>query len=86
MMVSSVSPLSRMVVGVFELFGVQRRVEQQPAHADDGIHRRADLVAHRRQEAALGFVGGFGLGAGLLRFLEHLRVLDGDHRLVGEGL
>ena len=64
----------------------QRRVQQQPAHADHRVHRRADLVAHRRQEGALGFVGGFGLGAGLLRLLEHLRVLDRDHRLVGEGL
>jgi hypothetical protein len=33
---------------------------QQVGEADDGIHRRADLVAHVGQEGALGLVGGFG--------------------------
>ena len=86
MMVSSASPLSRMVRGVVALLVVERRVEQQPAHADHRVHRRADLVAHRRQERALGLVGGLGRGAGFLRLLEQPRVLDRDHRLVGEGL
>ena len=54
-------------LGELALLVVERRVEQQAAHADDGVHRRADLVAHRRQEGALGLVGGFGRGAGLLR-------------------
>ena len=52
---------------VVALLVVERRVEQQPAHADDRVHRRADLVAHGRQEGALGFVGGLGRGAGFLR-------------------
>ena len=70
MMVSSVSPDSRMVRDVVVLLGVELGVEQQSAHADYGIHRRADLVAHRRQERALGLVGGLGGGARLLRLLE----------------
>ena len=41
--------------------------EQQAAHADHAVHRRADLVAHRREEAALGLVGGLGLLARVLR-------------------
>ena len=52
--------------GEVALLVVQRCVQQQPAHADDGVHRRADLVAHCRQEGALGFVGRFGLGAGFV--------------------
>ena len=43
-------------LGVLLLLGVERRVEQQPAHPDDRVHRRPDLVAHRREERALGLV------------------------------
>ena len=86
MMVSSASPRVADGAGVVALLVVEWRVEQQPAHADDRVHRRADLVAHRGQERALGFVGGFGRGAGFLGLLEQARVLDRDHRLVGEGL
>ncbi len=32
-------------------------------HAEDGVHRRADFVAHVGEEGALGPVGGFGGGA-----------------------
>ena len=86
MIVSSASPLSRMVAAKSRCSSVERRVEQQAAHADDGVHRRADLVAHGRQERALGLVGALGRGARFLRLLEQPRVLDRDHRLVGEGL
>ena len=86
MIVSSASPLSRMVPAKSRCSGVQRRVEQQAAHADHGVHRRADLVAHRRQECALGLVGGLGLRARLLGFLEQAHVLDGDLGLVDEGV
>ena len=72
--------------GEVALLVVERRVEQQAAHADHGVHRRADLVAHRRQERALRLVGGLGGGARFLRLLEQARVLDRDHGLVGEGL
>ncbi len=34
-------------------------------HPDDGVHRRANLVAHVGQEIALGPVGGFGRFFGL---------------------
>ena len=51
---------------VVELLGVELGVEQEAAHADHGVHRRADLVAHRGEERALGLVGRFGRGAGLL--------------------
>jgi hypothetical protein len=33
---------------------------EQLHHAEDGVHRRADFVAHRGQEGALGAVGRFG--------------------------
>ncbi len=41
---------------------------QQLGHAQDAVHRRADLVAHRGQELALGAAGRLGLVAGLEGF------------------
>ena len=67
MIVSSASPLIADRLGEVALLGVERRVEQQAGHADDGVHRRADLVAHVRQERALGLVGRLGRGARFLR-------------------
>ena len=64
---------------------VELRIQQHAAHPDHAIHRRADLVAHRRQEAALRFVGGLGGGARLLGLVEKPRILNGNHGLVGEG-
>ena len=49
--------------GVVALLVVERRVEQQPAHADHRVHRRADLVAHRGEERALRLVRRLGLRA-----------------------
>ena len=69
---------------VVVLLVVERRVEQEPAHADHRVHRRADLVAHRREERALRLVGGLGLRARLPRFVEQPRVLDGDGGLQRE--
>ena len=40
------------------LLASQRGVTQQVRHADDGVERRAHLVAHHRDEAALRLVGG----------------------------
>jgi hypothetical protein len=37
---------------VAALLRVERRVAQQPAHADDPVHRLANLVAHHREESA----------------------------------
>ena len=51
---------------VVALLGVELGVEQQLGHADDAVHRRADLVAHVGEELALDAIGllGFQLGAG----------------------
>ena len=46
---------------------VKRRAFEQGRHADDRVHRRADFVAHVRQELALGQVGRFGLVLGFLQ-------------------
>ena len=53
MMVSSASPELAHRLRVLALLRRQRRVEQQPRHADHPVHRRPDLVAHRGQELAL---------------------------------
>ena len=41
-------------------------------HAEDGVHRRADLVAHVGEEGALGQVGGFGLEGSHLELIVQL--------------
>ncbi len=46
--------------GVFALFAGQRCIQQQFGHSDDAVQRRANLVAHIRQESAFHFVGVFG--------------------------
>ena len=54
MMVSSASPELRTVSSVVALLGGRgRRLEQQLGHADDAVHRRADLVAHVGEEVRL---------------------------------
>ncbi len=63
---------------VVALLVVERRVEQKAAHADHRVHRRADLVAHRREERALRLVGGLGLRARFLRLGEEPRVAQRD--------
>ena len=56
--VSSDSPLVRTISAYSRCSVVRPRVQQQAGHADDAVHRRADLVAHVGQELALGHVGG----------------------------
>ena len=51
-------------LGISHLFRRQRRIQQQPAHADNAVERGADFVAGHREEARLGAVGGVGLVAG----------------------
>ena len=51
--------------GIGHLLRRQRRIHQQPAHADDAVERRADLVAGHRQEPRLGAARRVGLVAGL---------------------
>ena len=53
MMVSSESALALDRLGEIALLRRQVGVEQQPGHADDAVHRRADFVAHVRQEFRL---------------------------------
>ena len=70
---------------IVALLDVELGIEQEPAHADDRVHRRAYLVAHGCEERAFRLVGGFGQRARLLGLFEQASVLDRDHRLVGEG-
>ena len=58
---------------------------QHLGDADDGVERRAQLVAHAGEELRLVLAGDFELSALLLDFGEQPRVLDRDHRLGGEG-
>ncbi|MFN8644884.1 MAG: hypothetical protein U0802_25645, partial [Candidatus Binatia bacterium] len=62
------------------------RPRQQAAHADHGVHRRADRVAHRRQDRALGSVRVLGEARLLLELLEQAGVGYRDGRLIREGL
>ena len=80
MIASSASPLDDDRRRVLPLLVVQVRAEQQPAHADDRVHRRADLVAHRRQERALRLVRRVGAPPRLLQ-LAHV-VVDPVEALV----
>ena len=63
---------------ILALLVLQRRLRQQAGEADDGVERRADLMAHGRQEGRLGLVGlAGGLGeqghlVGLLPQLQRL--------------
>ena len=46
-------------------------IERELGHADDAVHRRANLVAHVREEITLGLVRALGLVFGRLAF-DHL--------------
>ena len=45
---------------VVALLGRELGPQRQFGHADDGVHRRANLVAHVGEKLALGFRGFFG--------------------------
>ena len=60
-------------------------VEDQLGIAEDGIERRAQLVAHIGEELRLVLARLRELPALVLDFVEQPHVLDRDHRLVGEG-
>ena len=58
---------------------------QHLADPDDGIERRAQLMAHIGEKLRL-VLACFGeLAALVLDFVEQPHVLDRDHRLIGEG-
>ena len=61
-------------------------VEDQLGVAENGVERRAQLVAHIGQELRLVPARHFELPALVLDLVEQPRVLDRQHRLRGEGL
>ena len=64
MMFSRASPASDRCPDEVALFVVEPGLEQQAGHADHAVHRRADLVAHVRQELVLGARGVLGPSLG----------------------
>ena len=63
-----------------------RRVgDHHLGQADDGVERRAQLVAHAREELRLVLARLRELPVLVLNFVEQTHVFNGDHRLVGEG-
>ena len=64
MIVSSASAEVRIVSAKSRCSASSGDLEHEPAHPDDGVHRRPDLVAHRGQERALRLVRGVRLAAG----------------------
>ncbi len=60
------------------------RFERQFEHADQGIHRRADFMAHGRQERGLGAVGIVGGVLGLLQLAKQLLALADLPALPGD--
>src|SRR5262249_2207556 len=63
-----------------------RRVfDHHLGQSDDGVERRAQLVAHAGDELRLVLARLLQLTVLVLDFVEQPHVLDGDHRLVSEG-
>ena len=60
-------------------------VDDQLGIAENGVERRAQLVAHIGEELRLVLARFLELAALVLDFLEQPHILDGDHGLVGEG-
>ena len=92
MMRSSASADSRMTLRAFRLLGVEAGLFEQFDHAEHAVHRRADFVAHHREEFGLrlgrafgGVLGGLQIERAGTQFLEEPDVFDGDHRLIGKG-
>ena len=61
-------------------------VRHQFGVAENGVERRAQLVAHVGKELRLVLARDFKLAALVLDFVEQAHILDGDHRLIGERL
>ncbi len=53
---------------IFALLGIEAAAAQKLGEPEDAVDRRADFVAHRRQERRLGAVGAFRLLAGAAMF------------------
>src|SRR5215831_5871189 len=80
---SAVHALQRLL----RLFRAEARrvAEHHLGQPDDGIERRAQLVAHAGDELRLVLARLCQLAARVLDFLEQPHVLDGDHGLIGKG-
>ena len=72
-------------LGVLALLRVELARQQQPVHAQHGVERGADLVAHGGQEARLGLAGrlGGGFGARQLALGRSDVAVDADDAVVG---
>src|SRR5215470_7722855 len=60
-------------------------IRHQFGIAQDGVERRAQLVAHIGEELRLVLAGLFKLAALFLDFVKQPHILDRDRGLVGEG-
>ena len=58
-------------MNVLALLGREIRIENELGHAENPVHRRTHLVAHVRQEFALGTIGGLGGIFGKAQFALH---------------
>ncbi|MNR28340.1 hypothetical protein D3C85_1456610 [compost metagenome] len=66
------------LVDIVALARIQVGFQRQVAHADDHVHRRANLMAHVGQEVALVLVGDLKLAILFLEFNEQTaRLLTG---------
>ncbi len=74
------------VVGLLLVDLAEHALGEHFREADDRVERRAQLVRHVGEELRLVLVRHLELRALLLDLAEQPRVLDRDHRLVGEGL
>ena len=68
------------------LFRVERAARKELGHSQDGVERRADLVADVGEELGLRPAGGFRLRLGLLERVQRLLLLgdvvgDANHAL-----
>ena len=73
-------------LGELALLGRQLVVEEEAGHADHGVHRRPDLVAHRREEGALRLRRRLRLLARPLELAEVAGLVDRRRGERGEGL
>ena len=55
----------------------QTGLQRQPGHPENGVERRADLVAHVREKRALGFRRFFGAPPCRFELLDQLRQSGG---------
>ena len=73
-------------LGELALLGRQLRAEQEAGHADHGVHRRPDLVAHRGEEGALRLRRRLRLLARPLELADVTRLVDRRRGERGERL